>query len=90
MDYEELQKKFNEQEDFRIEFAEMRSRNYEAQSHGDLYSRYYNYMYVYSISINEKSEIRVQITSEIEISQEKLDEICKLLMDNIVIINTEG
>ena len=45
---------------------------------------------MYQIQINGNDEVRVDITSENELTKEKLDEICQLLMDNMVIINTEG
>ena len=51
----------------------------------------YNYVASCLIDVNGTDLITIYIGSlEENISQEKLDEICKLLMDNIVIINTEG
>ena len=50
----------------------------------------YNYIETYHLSANGNAVMQITIASlEKEMSQEKLDEICKLLMDNIVIINTE-
>ena len=54
------------------------------------YGRYYSYMYMFEVQINGKTEMRFKLTSENEMNQEKLDEICALLIENIVIINTEG
>lgn len=67
----------------RYDFGELRSVDRETL---DL-ENYYNNMYVYKININGIDEITVKINSEGELSQETLDEICQLLMDNIVIIN---
>ena len=51
----------------------------------------YNYITTYSLYVNEVDVMQISIASlEKELSQEKIDEICKLLMDNIVIINTES
>ena len=51
----------------------------------------YNYITTYSLYTNGVDVMQISIASlEKELSQEKIDEICKLLMDNIVIINTEG
>ena len=69
----------------REEYADQRTFNFETLD----YDRYYEYMYIYRISINQKEEVTVKITSENEIRREKLDEIVKLFVDNIVIINTE-
>ena len=69
----------------REEYADLRTFNFETLD----YDNYYEYMYVYKLSINQKEEVTIKITSENEILREKLNEICKLLMDNIVIINTE-
>lgn len=67
------------------EWADLRTFNFETLD----YDEYYDYMYVYQISINEKEEVTVKITSENEILREKLDEIVQFFIDNIVIINTE-
>lgn len=69
----------------REEYADQRTFNFATLN----YDKYYEYMYIYQIRINGKEEVTVKITSEKEISGEKLDEIVQLLMDNIVIINTE-
>ena len=69
----------------REEYADLRTFNFETLD----YDRYYEYMYVYKISINQKEEVTVKITLENEITREKLDEIVQLLVDNITIINTE-
>ena len=70
----------------REEWADKRTFNFDTLD----YDKYYEHMYVYQININEKEEIIVKITSENKIPREKLDEFCQLLMDNMVIINTEG
>ncbi len=50
----------------------------------------YNYAQSYCLNVNGIKIMEISIASLDEtISQEKLDEICQLLMDNIVIINTE-
>ena len=85
-DYEIHNKYFSSSNNIRDEFADLRTFDTNTMSH----SRYYDYMYMYQIKIGGKDEIRVQITSKGELEQEKLDEICQLLLDNIVIINTEG
>ena len=56
----------------------------------DCYRRYYTYMYLFEVQINGKTEMRFKLTSDNEMNQEKLNEICTLLKDNLVIINTEG
>jgi hypothetical protein len=77
---------FTSDEQFSKAFADLRTFDVEILD----YREYYNYLYTYQIQINGNDEIKVQIASKNELPQEKLDEICKLLMDNIVIINTEG
>lgn len=50
----------------------------------------YNYIETYELKINEDTVMQISIASLKEnLSQDELDEICQLLMDNIVIINTE-
>jgi hypothetical protein len=70
---------------YKIDFRDIRSFDLESNK----YMRYYEYTNIYQVNINGKKELTVRIAYN-EINQEKLDEICKLLMDNIVIINTEG
>ena len=77
---------FTSDEQFSKAFADLRTFDVEILD----YREYYNYLYTYQIQINGNDEIKVQIASKNELPQEKLDEICQLLMDNIVIINTEG
>ncbi len=84
-DSDELREQYYDIKYFRDKFADLTSFNRESLC----YDKYYDYMYVYNIQVNGVNEIEVQIASETELTQEKLDEICKLLMDNIVIINTE-
>ena len=84
-DSDELKKRYHDIKYFKDCFADLTSFNRESLS----YDKYYNYLYVYNIQVNGVNEIEVQIASETELTQEKLDEITKLLMDNIVIINTE-
>ena len=50
----------------------------------------YNYITEYSLCVNGNYYMEIVIAGlEDNVSQEQLDEICQLLMDNIVIINTE-
>ena len=56
----------------------------------ELYTRMYNYVYHYELSINDMKCGCIHISSIYNASEEKLAEITQLLMDNIVIINTEG
>ena len=52
------------------------------------YDKIYNYVCTYGLNVNGTQFMEISIASiNEEDSQEKLDEICKLLMDNIVIIN---
>ena len=67
------------------DWADRRTYNEETCS----YDTYYNYMYTYRINIRGEKTIDLKITSENELSNEKLDEIIQLFIDNIVIINTE-
>jgi len=53
------------------------------------YENRYNYLYLYQIKINGEDKISVKIASKSELPQEKLDELCEILLDSIVIINTE-
>lgn len=73
-------------ENFLEDFADVRSRIPETSE----YENYYSYMYIYRISINGTDEISIKLCTENKLNQEKLDEICQLLLDNLVIINTEG
>ena len=51
----------------------------------------YNYITTYDFCVNENHYMNIIVASlEDTVSEEKLDEITQLLMDNIVIINTEG
>ena len=51
----------------------------------------YNYICTYNLTVDGVAFMQISIASLYEeLEQENLDEICKLLMDNIVIINTEG
>ena len=52
--------------------------------------KFYTYTYVYQININHKNEATVIIACDNELNDEKLNEIESLLLDNVVIINTEG
>ena len=60
------------------------------QDHGAYYETYYDLIYMYDINVNGENIARVEIASQTAISAEKLGEICQLLLDNLVIINTEG
>ena len=51
---------------------------------------HYLYTYKYAVSTGGEEVMNIYISSILESTQEKLDEICQLLLDNIVIINTEG
>lgn len=53
------------------------------------YENRYNYLYLYQIKVNGENKISVKITTKCELSQEKLTELCNVLMDSIVIINME-
>lgn len=53
------------------------------------YENRYNYLYLYQIKINGEDKISVKIASKIELPKEKLGELCEILLDSIVIINTE-
>ena len=51
----------------------------------------YEYITTYDLCVNENHYMNIIVAAlEDTVPEEKLDEICKLLMDNIVIINTEG
>ena len=54
------------------------------------YDKYHNFLYVYQLKVNEAKDIYIEINSEIELNQEGLQKIAQILLDNIVIINTEG
>ena len=77
---------YSEFNNYKEEFADLRTFDFNTAK----YKEYYDYMYLYKININGIDEITTKINSKSELSQETLDEICKILMDNIVIINTEG
>lgn len=51
---------------------------------------FYTYTYVYQININCQNEATVVIACDNTLNDEKLNIIENLLLDNIVIINTEG
>ena len=73
-------------DNFLRDFADVRSRNEETYEYG----KYYAYMYIYRIIINDIDEVNIKIHTETELNQETLDDICSMLMNNLVIINTEG
>ena len=51
----------------------------------------YNYITSYCLCVNDVEVMQISIASlEKALPQEKIDELCQLLLDNIVIINTEG
>ena len=51
----------------------------------------YHYIETYELKVNEDTVMQISVASLKEsLSQDELDEICQLLLDNIVIINTEG
>lgn len=77
---------FQSYDEKKEELADKRTFNVDAAS----YDKYYEYMCVYQININGKKEVLVKIASEFELSKKKADEIAQLLVNNIVIINTEG
>ena len=82
----EIGKKYSSSSNYKEEFGDLRTFDYDILE----YQMYYDYIYLYQIYINGIDEIKVKINSQNELSQEQLDEICQLLLDNIVIINTEG
>ena len=53
------------------------------------YTRYYRYKYIYKLYVNDVETVTITVSAENEPSAEKLEEICQLLLDNIVIINAE-
>ena len=54
------------------------------------YDENYNYIDTYVLNVNGTEFMKIYISAlDTNISREKLNEICQLLMDNIVIINTE-
>ena len=77
---------YSDYDDFLRDFADVRSRNQETWE----YEKYYSFMVKCYIKINGKYEVSVEILSDEELSQEQLNSIEHLLLDNIVIINTEG
>ena len=52
--------------------------------------RFYAYTYVYQVNINGQNEATVVIACDTVLNDEKLNKIENLLLDNIMIINTEG
>ena len=84
------QEKMNEMyysyDEFLYDFADWRSLNEDSFD----YEEYYNYMNIYSIQINGENTVTVKIASKSELSEEQINVINNLLLDNIVIINTEG
>ena len=83
---EKMHEKYSNYDELLEDFAEKRTLDKNIFEYGN----YYAYKYVYQININNIPRVTVNIFTESELNQEKLDEICQLLMDNIVIINTEG
>ena len=59
------------------------------QNSGDLTDKYIS-VQKYVLCIDHSELMEIYISSTAEFTQEKLDQICEILMDNIVIINTEG
>ena len=55
----------------------------------ELYTRMYNYAYYCELYINDMECGCIHISSKLEMSTEKFEEIFKLLLDNIVIIGKE-
>lgn len=51
------------------------------------YTRNYNYAYSYQLYVNDVEEVKITICTQKEASQEKLSEICQMLIDNIIIVN---
>ena len=51
---------------------------------------YYVHTQKYQLLADGKNVMNIYVSSTLQPTQEQLDEICQLLMDNIVIINTEG
>ena len=77
---------YSDYDDFLRDFADVRSRNQETWE----YEKYYSFMVKCYIKINGKYEVSVDILSDDELTQEQLNSIEHLLLENIVIINTEG
>jgi hypothetical protein len=50
----------------------------------------YDFVYSLALLINGEFEMSIKISSIEEASEEKLNEIIQMLLDNMVIINTEG
>ena len=84
--FDEIGCYYSDADEYELRFIDQNSYNLD----NSCYDRYYSYLYMYQIQINGNDEVRVDITSENELTKEKIDEICQLLMDNMVIINTEG
>ena len=51
---------------------------------------YYVYTQKYQLLTDGKNVMDIYVSSTLQPTQKQLDEICQLLLDNIVIINTEG
>lgn len=46
----------------------------------------YNYAYPYALTVNGDTKMSIKISTETEVDNDKLNEICQLLLDNIVIL----
>ena len=77
---------YSNHDEFLKAFADVRTRSQETWE----YEKYYSYMVKCYIKINSKYEVSVYILSDDKLTQEHLNYIKQLLLDNIVIINTEG
>ena len=53
------------------------------------YTRYYSYEYIYKLYVNDVETVTVTVSAENEPSAEKLEEICQLLLESIVVINAD-
>ena len=85
-DSEKMLELYSDYDNFIRDFADLRSKKLE---NGE-YEKHFKYMYVNNIVIGEDYGINVYIFSNSELSEKQLNEIGKILLDNIVIINTEG
>lgn len=71
---------------FERRFNDIRSYNYDTKTS----ELTYNIMYAFLIKINDITELNIEITSVYDMTEEQLNYISQLFMDNLVIINTEG
>ena len=85
-DKKKMYEKYSNYDELLEDFAEKRTLDKNTLEYGN----YYAYKYVYQVNINNTRRVTANIFTESELSQAKLDEIAKLLLDNVVIINTEG